>query len=92
MATKPTTSQPATEAAAPATTEAAAATTTAAAQPDTAADASTAVPAAADSRALYTVLSVPIRHDGELYAVGSTVPLTARQADLLGGLVMPAGA
>jgi hypothetical protein len=35
---------------------------------------------------------VPLRHDGELYDVGSTVPLTPRQAELLGGLVMPAGA
>lgn len=37
----------------------------------------------------YTVLSVPVRHNGELFAVGATVPLTDKEAERLGGLVAP---
>lgn len=40
----------------------------------------------------YKVLAVAVRHDGQMYEVGSTMDLTEAQAERLGGLVAPVAA
>ena len=42
-----------------------------------------------DAVRTYAVTRVPIRHDGKFYDVGDLVKLTDKQADRLGGLVIP---
>lgn len=55
--------------------------------PDQADQAKTAAPA--PDTTTHIVLSVPVRHNGEMYGVGADIELTDADAERLGSLVAP---